>query len=207
MNPNKLGDFAQPKIISDRAFRQLKGQTYTVTTIRVKHLKDDLKTLAKLDRSEQRRFPAANGGTLTVGTYQSFEVMNALFGGLEFIGYFLGIAFLAMLASCLMFKILSGAPGDLRRYAMLNKVGVRRSLMRGNLAKEIGILFAIPGIMGIVDVLFGLQMFKPLMAAPMSPYLGIGGTFLIFIGLYVIYYLITLGLYLNLVMPSETLQD
>jgi len=207
LNPNKLGDFAQPKIISDRAFRQLKGQTYTVTTIRVKHLKDDLKTLAKLDRSEQRRFPAANGGALTVGTYQSFEVMNALFGGLEFIGYFLGIAFLAMLASCLMFKILSGAPGDLRRYAMLNKVGVRRSLMRGNLAKEIGILFAIPGIMGIVDVLFGLQMFKPLMAAPMSPYLGIGGTFLIFIGLYVIYYLITLGLYLNLVMPSETLQD
>ena len=207
LNPRKLGDFTTPKILSARAFRQLKGQTYRVTTVRVKHMQDDLKVLAQLDRSEQKRFPAADGGALTVGTYQSYQLMNGIFGGLEFIGYFLGIAFLAMLASCLMFKILSGAPGDLRRYAMLNKVGVRRGLMRGNLAKEIGILFAIPGIMGIVDVLFGLQMFKPLMAAPMSPYLGIGTTFLIFIGLYVIYYLITLGLYLNLVMPSETLQD
>ena len=207
LNPNKLGDFAQPKIVSAKAFDQLKGRTYTVTTVRVKHMSDDLKVLKQLDQSEQQRFPAAESGAVTVGTYEAFEMMNGIFGGLEFIGYFLGIAFLAMLASCLMFKILSGAPGDLRRYAMLNKIGVRRSLMRGGLAKEIGILFAIPGIMGIVDVLFGLQMFKPLMGAPMSPYLGIGSTFLIFIGLYVVYYLITLGLYLNLVMPSETLQD
>lgn len=207
LNPNKLGDFAQPKIVSAKAFDQLKGRTYTVTTVRVKHMSDDLKVLKQLDQSEQKRFPAAESGAVIVGTYEAFEMMNGIFGGLEFIGYFLGIAFLAMLASCLMFKILSGAPGDLRRYAMLNKIGVRRSLMRGGLAKEIGILFAIPGIMGIVDVLFGLQMFKPLMGAPMSPYLGIGSTFLIFIGLYVVYYLITLGLYLNLVMPSETLQD
>lgn len=207
LNPNKLGDFKAPKIVSAAAFARLNGKTYTVTTLRVKHLANDLQTLGKLSKSEQRRFPAPHDGSLVVGTYESYQMMNGVFGGLEFIGYFLGIAFLAMLASCLMFKILSGAPGDLRRYAMLNKIGVRRSLMRGGLAKEIGILFAIPGIMGIVDVLFGLQMFKPLMSAPMSPYLGIGTTFAIFIGLYVIYYLITLGLYLNLVMPSETLQD
>lgn len=206
LNPNKLGDFAAPKIVSATAFKQLKGATYRVTTVRVKHMADDLTVLKQLDRSEQRRFPQT-ASQLTIGTYQSFEMMNGIFGGLEFIGYFLGIAFLAMLASCLMFKILSGAPGDLRRYAMLNKVGVRRGLMRGSLAKEIGILFAIPGIMGVIDVLFGLQMFKPLMGKPMSPYLGIGTTFAIFIGLYVIYYVITLGLYLNLVMPRDVARD
>ena len=74
--------------------------------------------------------------------------------------------------------------------------------MRHGIAKEIGILFLIPGIMGVIDVLFGLQMFKPLMAAPMSPYLGIGSTFLIFIGLYAIYYLITLALYWRIVLPQ-----
>ncbi|GEO70373.1 FtsX-like permease family protein [Levilactobacillus acidifarinae] len=206
LNPNKLGDFAAPKIVSAAAFKQLKGTTYRVTTVRVKHMADDMAVLKQLDRSEQHRFPQAST-QLTIGTYQSFEMMNGIFGGLEFIGYFLGIAFLAMLASCLMFKILSGAPGDLRRYTMLNKIGVRRGLMRASLAKEIGILFAIPGIMGVIDVLFGLQMFKPLMAKPMSPYLGIGTTFAIFIGLYVIYYVITLGLYLNLVMPREVVRD
>lgn len=207
LNPDKRGDFSQPKIVSAQAFNRLNGHQFTVTTVRVQHMQTDLRPLSKLDKSELRRFPAAQNQSLTVGTYESYQVLNGIFGGLEFIGYFLGIAFLAMLASCLMFKILSGVPGDSRRYAMLNKIGVRQSVMRQSLAKEIGILFAIPGIMGIVDVLFGLQMFKPLMAAPMSPYLGIGSTFAIFIGLYVIYYLITLSLYLNLVMPAQTIQD
>ncbi|WP_143462516.1 FtsX-like permease family protein [Levilactobacillus enshiensis] len=197
----KVGAYT-PKILSAEQFAKQTGKTVTVTTIRVKDLQQDMKPLKQLNKLENQRFtPPTN---MTVGSYQGYEMMNAFFGGLEFMGYFLGIAFLAMLASCLMFKILSGAPGDQRRYRMLYKVGVRQNLMRWGIAKEIGILFLIPGIMGVIDVLFGLQMFKPLMVAPMSPYLGIGSTFLIFIGLYVIYYLITLALYWRIVLPKTT---
>ncbi|MBK5514820.1 hypothetical protein JFT70_07070 [Bacillus sp. TH11] len=46
-----------------------------------------------------------------------------------FMGFFLGIAFLAMMASCLMFKILSGASKDIMRYQMLRKIGVRQELL------------------------------------------------------------------------------
>ncbi|AKP64958.1 peptide ABC transporter permease [Levilactobacillus koreensis JCM 16448] len=197
----KIGAYT-PKILSAEQFAKQTGKTVTVTTIRVKDLQQDKKPLKQLNKLENKRFAAPDG--MTVGSYQGFEMMNGFFGGLEFMGYFLGIAFLAMLASCLMFKILSGAPGDQRRYRMLYKVGVRQNLMRWGIAKEIGILFLIPGIMGVIDVLFGLQMFKPLMSAPMSPYLGIGSTFLIFIGLYVIYYLITLALYWRIVLPKTT---
>jgi len=189
-----------PKMLNAAKFSRQAGKTVSVTTIRVKNIEKDRATLKKLNQLEMARFPHAS--ELTVGNYQSYELMLAFFGGLEFMGYFLGIAFLAMLASCLMFKILSGAPGDQRRYRMLYKVGVRHSLMRNGIAKEIGILFMIPGIMGVIDVLFGLQMFKPLMPKPMSPYLGIGGTFAIFIGLYAIYYLITLALYWQIVLPQ-----
>ncbi|WP_203643337.1 FtsX-like permease family protein [Levilactobacillus andaensis] len=197
----KIGAYT-PKILSAEQFAKQTGKTVTVTTIRVKDLQQDLKPLKQLNKLENKRFAAP--ASMTVGSYQGYEMMNGFFGGLEFMGYFLGIAFLAMLASCLMFKILSGAPGDQRRYRMLYKVGVRQNLMRWGIAKEIGILFLIPGIMGVIDVLFGLQMFKPLMGAPMSPYLGIGSTFLIFIGLYVIYYLITLALYWRIVLPKTT---
>ena len=41
--------------------------------------------------------------------------------GTMFMGFFLGIAFLAMMASSLMFKILTGASRDVRRYEMLRK--------------------------------------------------------------------------------------
>ncbi|MBU7539788.1 ABC transporter permease [Levilactobacillus brevis] len=194
--------FYTPKILKAQQFSRQAGKAMTVTTLRVKNMQQDQRVLKQLNQSELDRYPLPTN--MTVGSYQSFTMMNAFFGGLEFMGYFLGIAFLAMLASCLMFKILSGAPGDQRRYRMLYKVGVRQGLMRAGIAKEIGILFLIPGIMGIVDVLFGLQMFKPLMQAPMSPYLGIGSTFLIFIGLYAIYYVITLALYWRIVLPKQT---
>ncbi|ARW21307.1 ABC transporter permease [Levilactobacillus brevis] len=194
--------FYTPKILKVQQFSRQAGKAMTVTTLRVKNMQQDQRVLKQLNQSELDRYPLPTN--MTVGSYQSFTMMNAFFGGLEFMGYFLGIAFLAMLASCLMFKILSGAPGDQRRYRMLYKVGVRQGLMRAGIAKEIGILFLIPGIMGIVDVLFGLQMFKPLMQAPMSPYLGIGSTFLIFIGLYAIYYVITLALYWRIVLPKQT---
>lgn len=193
--------FYTPKILKAQQFSRQAGKTMTVTTLRVKNMQQDQRVLKQLNQSELDRYPLPTN--MTVGSYQSFTMMNAFFGGLEFMGYFLGIAFLAMLASCLMFKILSGAPGDQRRYRMLYKVGVRQGLMRVGIAKEIGILFLIPGIMGIVDVLFGLQMFKPLMQAPMSPYLGIGSTFLIFIGLYAIYYVVTLALYWRIVLPKQ----
>ncbi|WP_407885742.1 FtsX-like permease family protein [Levilactobacillus sp. N40-8-2] len=192
--------FYTPKILSAAQFAKQKGTTMTVTTVRVKDLVQDQKILKRLNRMEVKRFALPE--QMTVGNYQSYEMMSGIFGGLEFMGYFLGIAFLAMLASCLMFKILSGAPGDKQRYRMLYKVGVRQSLMRHGIAKEIGILFLIPGIMGVIDVLFGLQMFKPIMSSPMSPYLGIGSIFAIFIGLYAIYYAITLTLYWRIVLPK-----
>lgn len=192
--------FFAPKIVSAQQFAKQPGKTVTVTTVRVKDMDQDKQVLKQLNKLELKRF--AQPAEMTVGNYQSYELMSGFFGGLEFMGYFLGIAFLAMLASCLMFKILSGAPGDQRRYQMLYKVGVRHSLMRHGIAKEIGILFLIPGIMGVIDVLFGLQMFKPLMQSPMSPYLGIGSIFAIFIGLYAIYYVITLTLYWRIVLPK-----
>lgn len=51
-------------------------------------------------------------------------------------GFFLGIAFLAMMASCLMFKILSGASKDITRYQMLKKIGVRTKILENQLEKN-----------------------------------------------------------------------
>ena len=55
--------------------------------------------------------------------YQMYDMFYGLASGTVFMGFFLGIAFLAMMASCLMFKILSGASKDITRYQMLRKIG------------------------------------------------------------------------------------
>lgn len=129
-----------------------------------------------------------------------YDNYNSIFSGFEFMGFFLGIAFLTMLASCLMFKILSGANSDIQRYTMLKKIGTRTSLLKKSIRKEIGVLFLVPGILGMIHVLFGLQMFTTLM---IDPYHNLWLPFGIFIALYAIYYMVTIWLYTNIVLESN----
>ena len=90
---------------------------------------------------------------------------------LMFMGFFVGIAFLAMMASCLMFKILSGASKDITRYQMLRKIGVRRELLTKSIYKELFLVFLFPAIVGIAHVLVGMNMFRISFNRSVLPYL------------------------------------
>lgn len=132
--------------------------------------------------------------------YETYQTINSISAGFQFMGFFLGLAFLTMLASCLMFKILSSANTDKARFQMLRKIGTRQSLLKKAVIQEIGVLFFLPGILGIIHVLFGLQMFKEFIS---NPYEGIWIPFSIFIFLYTIYYVLTVVLYSSIVIPKE----
>lgn len=93
----------------------------------------------------------------------SYQMILGFTSGFEFMGFFLGIAFLTMLASTLMFKVLSGAASDKMRYEMLYKIGTRRKVLKQSIRHEIGVLFLLPGILGVIDVLFGLRLFTALL--------------------------------------------
>nr|WP_309478034.1 hypothetical protein [Lactobacillus panisapium] len=99
-----------------------------------------------------------------------------------------------------MFKVLSGAYNDRLRYQMLAKMGVRIKLLRRSIMMEIGALFALPGILGIIDVLFGLKLFRTLLE---NPYSGLILPFTIFIILYLFYYLLTVKLYEKIVLKFK----
>ncbi|HIZ96200.1 MAG TPA: FtsX-like permease family protein [Candidatus Ligilactobacillus excrementavium] len=186
------------KVVSGDEFKKIQAPRQELYLFRVKdikHNKSDLDQIVKT--AYPKNYQKMRTGI--PGEYSSYLAALEIFGGFEFMGFFLGIAFLAMLASCLMFKILSGANSDKHRYEMLNKLGVRRKVLRRSISREIMVLYALPGILGIVHVLFGLQLFKTLLLAP---YRGIWLPFLIFIVLYLIYYLITVKLYERIVLPD-----
>lgn len=188
------------KLVSNEAFAQITAPTKVVKTYDVQDFSANLPVIKKLYQeqlqanSELKANPEADSSK-----YASYKMANGVFSGLEFMGFFLGIAFLAMLASCLMFKILSGAASDVKRYTMLAKIGVRQNLLKQSIAKEIGALFLLPGIVGVVHVLFGLQMFKELM---IDPYNQIWIPFSIFIVLYAVYYVVTTWLYRGIVLKE-----
>ncbi|GAA2930256.1 ABC transporter permease [Enterococcus raffinosus] len=174
------------------------------TELRLIHVSDFSKDKAALKQLAEENFVKNPTINKDMGSMNQkalvYELYNALFSGFEFMGFFLGIAFLTMLASCLMFKILSGAKSDIQRYSMLEKIGTRRKLLKQSIRKEIGILFLVPGLLGVTHVLFGLQLFKTLMS---DPYSNIWLPFLIFFILYFIYYLLTVWIYTGIVMKHE----
>ncbi|MGM0240653.1 ABC transporter permease [Enterococcus sp. AZ103] len=188
--------------LSESDFAALPENTSSLQLIQVKDFSTSLEKIADLVALNQKNNPELSGdNNLSLSQkYDAYTVYNSLFSGFEFMGFFLGLAFLTMLASCLMFKILSGAASDAIRYQMLNKIGARRNLLQSALKKEIGILFLVPGILGIFHVLFGLQMFKSLLQ---QPYQGIWLPFLIFTVLYILYYFLTVWLYSGIVLPKE----
>ncbi|MFC6323211.1 FtsX-like permease family protein [Companilactobacillus baiquanensis] len=194
---NNLPKYRMFKVstVSDSKFDSINSKTNSLTLVKTKSFNANLSEIKKINQAEQKRFPELVGAASS--KYDSYVLVNGIFSGLEFMGLFLGIAFLAMLASCLMFKILSGANSDVKRYNMLYKIGTRTKFLRSTINKEIAVLFAVPAGLGIVHVLIGLQMFSKILY---KPYMNIEIPFGIFIILYLGYYFVTRYLYKKIVL-------
>ncbi|MCT4395492.1 FtsX-like permease family protein [Periweissella beninensis] len=177
--------------LNKTAFAVAKGQSGSITVIRVKDYTANETSLAALVKSQMANHSDFSTDTIT-GTYPCVQLLRSYMGGVEFMGFFLAIAFLTMLASTLMFKVLSNTAIDKKRYRILSMIGANTSLLKQTNAKEIGVIFGIPMIIGFLDVWFGLPMFKPIMG---NVYLGFGFAAVVVVILYVLYYLLTVFLY------------
>lgn len=196
---NKYGEsqIGSHELLSAQDFENMSGDVNEVVAVIAKDFQSDLKPIKTIHELELARseneFNA--GAKITI-----YTEVNAMGSGFMFMGFFLGFAFLAMLASCLMFKILSSAYQDVARYDMLHKIGVRRSVLTTSICKEIFVVFGVPALLGLVHVLVGMQMFKVFFP---NPYAYITVPFIMFGSIYLIYYVITVLLYKQIVLPKK----
>ncbi|MFE5381258.1 ABC transporter permease, partial [Bacillus cereus] len=177
----------------------LKGKESTVFMGKTNDFGSYIKEWKKLDELQIAKYKNVKAEELD-SKYQAYIMGHDFASGLMFMGFFVGIAFLAMMASCLMFKVLSGASKDVTRYQMLHKIGVRRELLKKSIYKELFFIFLFPAIVGITHILVGMNMFSPLV---IDPYARIWLPLVIFVVIYSIYYLITVQLYKRIVLPKE----
>ena len=185
--------------LSDAAFAKKKLMTKVIAFYKVKDFAKNNKKLLKLTEQEMKLFSKDSMayGYLEFTKPVFYPQIAATYSGFEFMGIFLGLSFLMMLASTLMFKILSAAASDKLRYKMLYKLGARNSVLKAAIRKEIAILFVAPAVLGSLDVLFGLKFFTILLP---DPYFRIWIPFLAFFLLYLVYYLLTVKLYQGIVL-------
>ncbi|MED2693802.1 ABC transporter permease [Bacillus toyonensis] len=187
------------KIVNQNIYDSMKGTENKVFIGKADIFGTYVKEWKKLDELHVVKYKNVKAEELG-SKYQTYKSNQSLSSGLMFMGFFVGIAFLAMMASCLMFKVLSGASKDCTRYQMLRKIGVRRELLTQSIYKELFFVFLVPAIVGIVHVLVGMNMFGPLL---IDPYFRIWLPLVIFVVIYLIYYLITVQLYKRIVLPKE----
>lgn len=189
--------FSTHRVLTADEFSKQSEKSEEVHVLRTENFRGSISSLKKIDELERNRSTAEY--PVSSAKLDIYEQTNSMGSGFMFMGFFLGIAFLAMLASCLMFKVLSGAYQDVARYDMLRKIGVRRALLKQSLAKEIGVIFAVPAILGIVHVLVGLKMFSVFFS---NPYAYIVLPFTVFGIIYFVYYLVTVMLYKRIVLAK-----
>ncbi|ETT71844.1 MULTISPECIES: ABC transporter permease [Bacillus] len=199
IQPNYIYPNHKIKIVDQNIYDSMKGKESTVFIGKTDDFEAYLKEWKKLDELQVVKYKNVKSEEL-YSKYQQYIANQGFSSGLMFMGFFVGIAFLAMMASCLMFKILSGASKDSIRYQMLRKIGVRQELLTQSIYKELSFVFLVPAIIGIVHILVGMNMFGPLL---IDPYFRIWLPIVIFIVIYSIYYWITVQLYKRIVLPKE----
>ena len=187
------------KIVDQKMYDGLQGKEGVALIGKVDDFLTYKKEWKKIDELQLAKYKNIKENSLQ-SKNQFYTGFYGIASGTVFMGFFLGIAFLAMMASCLMFKILSGASSDITRYQMLGKIGVRRELLTKSIYKELFLVFLFPGIVGIVHVLVGMNIFSFIL---INPYFRVWLPILIFVVIYMIYYFITVQLYKGIVLPKE----
>ena len=138
-------------VVPAAQFERLKAPIKNVTYLQVHDFDQDYPVLKKIMLKQQRADPSQTD-FYTFTKPVVYQLGLNIESGFTFMGIFLGLAFMMMLASMLMFKVLSGAPSDKFRYHMLSKIGARRSFFRRSMYHEIGLLFLLPVLLGVSHV-------------------------------------------------------
>lgn len=185
------------RIIEEISFNELQAKEGVVVIGKTNDFLANRSSWSALDILEAKK---NSENDLSWSKYQYYQSNLGEATGTLFMGFFLGIAFLAMMASCLMFKILSGAARDVQRYEMLSKLGVRREKLLRSIYHELFLVFLFPGIAGLMHVLVGMNLFSFMLA---EPYYHLWIPIALFGVIYAIYYFLTVWLYRSIVLPRR----
>ena len=126
------------------------------------------------------------------------------FGGLFFLGIFLGLSFIMALVLIIYYKQISEGYDDRNRFVVMQKVGMSHQEVKESIRNQILLVFFLPLLMSVIHLAFAMPMLIRILALmnlinqPLI-LLSAGGVVLIFILIYVVVYLRTARSYYKIV--------
>lgn len=143
------------------------------------------------------------GNMSYIGVYKA---NFALFGSYAFIGFFLGTLFLLALGSVMYYKLIMEAVEEAPRYALLIKTGMTRREVLTSIARQLGMVYGFPLLVGLIHTMFGLLFYTRALGemGQQTPTLQNALLYtLLFILVYGLFYGLSVNSYLHIVAPSS----
>ncbi len=97
------------------------------------------------------------------GSYEARESFTSLYGGLFFLGIFLGALFLMETILIIYYKQISEGFDDQRRFAIMQNVGMSRAEVKRTIHSQIVIVFFLPLFMAFLHVLAAFPLISRLL--------------------------------------------
>lgn len=153
---------------------------------------------------EWRLSNGIQGSFYTESRQEGYRTFLSLNGSLFFLGLFLGSMFLMVTVLIIYYKQISEGYEDKERFAIMQKVGMSRAEVKATIRTQIQIVFFFPLVMAAVHLAAAFPMLKRLLAVLelMNERLFawcLGGTVLVFGGIYLGVFLITSRSYYKIV--------
>lgn len=182
-------------ILNDEDYNLLrsKNKEYDFTGLKINNVSDIKSTAKKLKSID------AIKDTLYV-TVSKDVTSYSTFGIIYFLGAFLALVFIVATGSIIYFKLVSEAYIDKEKYSILKRIGMTYKEIYSASARQIGISYLFPLIVGIIhscvamSVLSNLMSYNIIVPAILS--------IIIFIFVYGIYFVATTKKYLDIVLSK-----
>ena len=127
-----------------------------------------------------------------------------LYGGLFFLGLFLGVLFLLGTALIIYYKQVSEGYDDARRFTIMQKVGMSHKEVKQSIHSQILLVFFLPLLMAVIHLAFAFPMLEKIllvMGLANTPLIVLStlGCVLVFAVAYLIIYALTARTYTHIV--------
>lgn len=168
-------------VVTDELFAQMDAPTVVYQIVNMDSEKEQL----ALSQSLQEQL-----GDQQLSSFpQNYADSIQSLGVLLFVGSFLGLVFLVATGSIIYFKMMTEAEEDRDKYEVLHKIGVNNREMKKTIRAQVGIIFGVPLVVGIVHAAFALIAFSNLLALDIKTPVVIW--ILAYSTIYAIYYVLT----------------
>ncbi len=131
-----------------------------------------------------------------------YKANFALFGSYAFIGFFLGTLFCLASGSVLYYKLIMEAQEEAPRYSILRKTGMKKGEAGACVAKQLGLVYGLPLLTGLIHTLFGLLLYNRALGemSKQTPTLQSAAMIVIaYVAVYAVFYALSVKSYFSIV--------